>query len=116
MSINPLAAQPFLPNVERHFTRTDTGVSVSVKGTTARGTDITIDKSREKTAEGGVSLSSSVTAGDSFAKTVERTLSADQVDARMSRLHDLGMKLSENPVTGPGGKVHDGRFLINITA
>lgn len=116
MSINPLTHMATLPTVQRQFTRTDTGVSRSLSGTTAQGTEVAVEKSREKNADGGVSFSSAIKFGDSFSKTVEGTLTAEQVDARQNRLHELGVKLSENPVTGARGNVHDGSYLLRITA
>ena len=109
----------FLPgfrNVERSFTKTDTGAQIDVQRQLRNGHSVAGRTTLTMGDDGSASVVSSRTGPNGNSKLVEKTFSAEEVAAFKERLNALGQKLDANPLTLPNGKVLDGGSLLNISA
>lgn len=112
-AISAMTSSPSWSPAQRTVNRTDTGFATSFSRSTAQG-DITGGATFVRGEDGGGTLSITRTGPQGQTKEITRDLSAEDVASVKSRLHDLGQRLSENPVTLPNGRVADGRRLLNI--
>jgi hypothetical protein len=114
--ITALSSLHAFRNVERTYTKTETGGQINFQRSLANDQTITGQTNMIKNENGGVTVNISATGPNGNTKSVERTFTPEQIDAVKTRLNTLGQNLAENPVTLPNGKVADGSFLLRITA
>jgi hypothetical protein len=107
---------PAFRNVERSYTKTNTGGQIDFQRQLQNDKSITKQTTITKNEDGGATINVTRTGLNNNSKSVEKTFSNEQVDSFMDNLNTLGQKLAENPVTLPSGKIADGGFLLSISA
>jgi hypothetical protein len=102
-------------NVERSFTKTDTGAQIDSQRQLRNGQSVTGQTNVTMGEDGSASVVASRTGPNGNSKSVEKTFSAEEVASFKDRLNALGQKLDANPMTLPNGKIIDGGSLLKIS-
>lgn len=92
---------------------TEDGRTVNLSRTDKDGNPVTAEIKIAQTPAGGAVVDATRTK-DGVTQSREKYYTPEQVGNFKQRLHDLGEKLAENPVTMDNGRVLDGHLLLKI--